>query len=294
MSFRLEMLQVARLAPQVLGDATELVHSFILSRLTAAGGFYGKSPEPDLYYTVFGIEGLLALRRELPEERIRQWLAQFGDGSQLDFVHLCCLIRCQAALKHQVWIETHRQGIAERLAQHHRCSCGGYHPVPGSKHGNAYGCLLAFAAHEDLGLAQPEPQRLRACLDGLRTADGAWSNEPGLPIGLAPPTAAALTLYRRMAWPVPAEASTWLLRCISEQGGFLAFPMAPMPDLLTTAVVLHGLSGSGANLAPLRDLCLDYVDTLWSAEGGFHGNWTDHELDVEYTYYGLLALGHLS
>jgi hypothetical protein len=36
------------------------------------------------------------------------------------------------------------------------------------------------------------------------------------------------------------------------------------------------------------------VDSLWDATGGFHGNWTDDMLDCEYTYYGLLALGHLS
>ena len=40
--------------------------------------------------------------------------------------------------------------------------------------------------------------------------------------------------------------------------------------------------------------CLDFIDTLWNATGGFHGNWTDDYLDCEYTFYGLLALGHLS
>jgi hypothetical protein len=294
MSFRLEMLQVARLAPQLLGDSAELVKNFVLSKLTASGGFSGKSAEPDLYYTVFGIEGLLALQADLPRDLILGWLAKFGDGTQLDFVHLCCLIRCQAALKNQTWLAQHGPAIAQRLAADHRTPCGGFHPVVKSSRGNAYGCLLAFAAYEDLGQHLPEPERLRSCLEGLRTGDGAWSNEPGLPIGLAPPTAAALTLYRRMSWAAPQEAPTWLLRCLSEQGGFLPFPMAPMPDLLTTAVVLHGLSGAGAHLAPLKELCLDYVDSLWSAEGGFHGNWTDHVLDVEYTYYGLLALGHLS
>ena len=43
-----------------------------------------------------------------------------------------------------------------------------------------------------------------------------------------------------------------------------------------------------------KESLLDFVDTLWSAEGGFHGNWTDDDLDLEYTYYGLLALGHLA
>jgi hypothetical protein len=85
-----------------------------------------------------------------------------------------------------------------------------------------------------------------------------------------------------------------MLSCAHPAGGFKAIPFAPMPDLLSTAVCLHALSGAGHDLERLREPCLDFVDSLWSAEGGFHGNWTDHTLDCEYTYYGLLALGHLA
>ena len=40
--------------------------------------------------------------------------------------------------------------------------------------------------------------------------------------------------------------------------------------------------------------CLDFVDSLWDATGGFHGHWSDDYLDCEHTFYGLLVLGHLS
>ena len=46
--------------------------------------------------------------------------------------------------------------------------------------------------------------------------------------------------------------------------------------------------------AAIREKCLDFIDTLWMNEGGFCGSWLDQALDCEYTYYGLLALGHLS
>jgi hypothetical protein len=40
---------------------------------------------------------------------------------------------------------------------------------------------------------------------------------------------------------------------------------------------------------------MDFMDSLWNASaGGFHGHWADEFVDAEYTYYGLLALGHLS
>jgi len=47
-------------------------------------------------------------------------------------------------------------------------------------------------------------------------------------------------------------------------------------------------------IVSVREPCLDFIDTLWSNEGGFHGHWHDDLLDVEYTFYGLLALGHLA
>jgi ribosome assembly protein YihI (activator of Der GTPase) len=67
-----------------------------------------------------------------------------------------------------------------------------------------------------------------------------------------------------------------------------------MPDLLSTAVALHALDGLQASYQEFVEPCLDFIDTLWTAAGGFHGTWNDEDLDLEYTYYGLLALGHLS
>lgn len=65
-------------------------------------------------------------------------------------------------------------------------------------------------------------------------------------------------------------------------------------DLLSTAVALHALDAVAAPWRAHRDTILDFLDSLWSGEGGFHGSWADDQLDCEYTFYGLLALGHAS
>ena len=67
-----------------------------------------------------------------------------------------------------------------------------------------------------------------------------------------------------------------------------------MPDLLSTATSLHALAGLQVSFARVKEKCLDFIDTLWSNRGGFVGTWADDTLDCEYTYYALLALGHLS
>ena len=294
MSVRLEMLQVARLAPQLLGDSTGLVRDFLLRQHNPDGGFRDRDGRSDLYYTVFGLEGLLALQIPLPTAAVKSYLDSFGDGTGLDFVHLCCLARGRAALRiapaeNPAW----QTVMAERL-ERFRSADGGYHVQPGSKAGTSYGNFMAAAAFQDLERAPPEPRQLHASMTALATPDGAWSNERGLPTGATNATAAAITLLRQIGQPIDPRAGDWLLACWHPQGGFRATPAAPLPDLLSTATALHALAGLEKSFAPQQEACLNFVDTLWSNEGGFHGHWGDDFLDVEYTYYGLLALGHLS
>src|SRR5688572_20996573 len=89
------MLQVARLAPTLLGESRDLVRDFYLRRLNPDGGFQNRAGESDLYYTVFGLEGLAALEQEMPSTT-PAYLTQFGNGEAQDFVHLTCLARAWA------------------------------------------------------------------------------------------------------------------------------------------------------------------------------------------------------
>ena len=87
---------------------------------------------------------------------------------------------------------------------------------------------------------------------------------------------------------------------VDEAGGLGAFTRARVQGSLALLVGaaflgLHALATREVELPPaLREKCLDFIDTLWNAEGGFHGHWADDHLDAEYTFYGLLALGHLA
>src|ERR1051325_7158744 len=106
------MLQVARLAPKLLGESTGLVRDFLLSRQNKDGGFQDRSGESDLYYTVFGLDGLLALQVSAQQsadlnptgnvaERLNQtarYASAFSEGEGLDLVHLCCLARAWGTL----------------------------------------------------------------------------------------------------------------------------------------------------------------------------------------------------
>jgi len=286
------MLQVARMAPHLLRDSSDLVRDFLLGQLAASGGFRDRDDRPDLYYTVFGIDGLVALRVDPPLAPLSAFVDGFGDGDGLDFVHLACLARAIASLGLDS-STARRRRIAERM-EAHRAADGGYHGKQGSASGTVYGSFLALGAYQDLGLELPRPGAMLASLDVLETDDGAWANEPSMHTGTTTATAAAVAIRRHLGAPARDGVAAWILAARHESGGFLAMPRAPMPDLLSTATALHALSGLETPLEPLRDDCLDFVDTLWTNDGGFYGHWAEERLDCEYTWYGLLALGHLS
>jgi len=294
MSLRLEMLQVARLAPTILGEeATSLVRDFVLRRQGEDGGFSDRDGVSDLYYTSFAIDCLTALQVPLPQDALSSYLeARLEDPGSLDFVHLCCLARCASALESGPGAAALAPVFAR--IEEFRAPDGGYRQDDESETGSTYAAFLAYGALSDHGREPPEPDGVSRSVRALETGHGAWANDVALPVPNIPATAAAVTLYRNFGLAIPPETGPWILSCQHPAGGFVPFPGAPLPDLLSTAVALHALDGIQFPFGEIQDSLLDYVDTLWTAEGGFHGSWEDDELDIEYTYYGLLALGHLA
>jgi prenyltransferase beta subunit len=286
------MLQVARLAPRQLGESSDLVAGFFRERINPDGGFQNRAGASDLYYTVFGLDGLIALQQEPPIERTSAYLSAFGDGASLDFVHFACLVRAWAALRRQ-----HPHDLLDRFVarvESYRSADGGYATTPGSAIGSAYAMFVALGVYQDLGRDMPSPERMVDAMASLRAADGSYSIEPGLPSGLTPITAAAAVVLRHLAGRLDRDTGMWLLDRCHTGGGFFAAPAAPVPDLLSTATALHALSSLKVPIGGIREACLDFVDSLWTNRGGFYGTWADDDADCEYTYYALLALGHLS
>src|SRR5258708_1300650 len=168
MSLRREMLQVARLAPRLLGEAGELVEGFVRGQWNPDGGVRDRAGASDLYYTVFGMESLQALQRPVPESA-RGYLAGFAAGDGLDFVHRCCLARGWAVLGVAGFAQ--REELARALAGY-RSADGGFAQRPGEARGTSYAAYLALGALQDLGTPLPPAAEIAAALAPLRSADG--------------------------------------------------------------------------------------------------------------------------
>ena len=293
MSLRREMLQTARLAPKVLGDASELVVDFLNSLVAPGGGYVDRSGAPDLYYSVFAYDALVALNAPNDLERETAYLTSFSDGDDLDFVHAACLARGWAAITNSSDQIPCRNALLERVTAC-RTPDGGYNTHPGAETGTVYAAFLALGMYQDLGATIPAADAVLANLEALRTWDGGYANQHGMPLGLLPSTAAAVALRRELGDTPESDIGAWILERAHPDGGFFATPFAPIPDLLSTATALHALAYLDTDISPIREGCLDFIDSLWVNRGAFCGSWTDDALDCEYTYYALLALGHLS
>ena len=288
------LLRTARHSPELLGGSTPLVREFLCRSQTGEGGFAGRDGQGDLYYTVFGLQAALALDAPISLEPLRAYVQGFGAGGVREFVPLCCLARAWALLGDaHAAVPTSERELAARI-EAFRADDGGFHTTPGARQGTASAAFLALGAFEDLRLPMPDAVRLAKSVATLSAPEGGWANEHGILLGATHATAAAAAVPGVLA--VPADVETvgqWLLAQAHPLGGFRASPLAPMPDLLSTATALQTLATLGIPLAAVREPCLGFLDSLWTNAGGFHGHWEDDVLDVEYTFYGLLALGCL-
>jgi len=297
MTIKKAMISAASNARTILGDSSSLVINYVKSHQNSDGGFKGRFDRSDLYYTMFGIDCLSSLG-STPNFPLYNYVKSYESLSSLDFVHICSYIQLISSLsKYDLNIEgfdnPERREFFRKKIEEYLSADGGYNVVKDSKTGSVYGCFLAVSAYEELNLPIPNVDGILECLNKLKTKDGGFSNEVGLQRGITTATSAALILLKKFNQQIPVQSIDWILDMFNITCGFLAFSGAPLPDLLSTATALHCLGEVGCDLDILKEDCLDFINTLWSDEGAFCGNWGDDKTDVEYTFYGLLSIGNL-
>ena len=96
-----------------------------------------------------------------------------------------------------------------------------------------------------------------------------------------------LAMQHQTGKTTDATLVSWLKERQDETGGFQASEVAPMPDLLSTAVALFTLWLIGTR----PQSASSFIEAHWSDMGSFTPTLLDDYSDVEYLFYGLLALG---
>ncbi|MBF0198347.1 MAG: hypothetical protein HQL32_11580 [Planctomycetes bacterium] len=293
---------MGKLAPLLLEDATELVQSFLLSQISPEGGMKNRAGQSDLYYSFFGLECMIMLDMEIDYDQWSSYLISFDDDSEKDLIHFSSLVRCWANLPENYISEERRSYFAQSLKQYSSAD-GSYNTIAGSEKGTAYGCFVALDTLRNLGLGIHQRDVFTQALLRVQTPCGSFAIDEGMTSGTVPTTCAALVALNVLGYPLEKMAASyeWLNKQRCPQGGFWAFAGAPLQDLLSTATALHTLSSyevetwENAEIFQAHDeLTLDFIDSLWVNKGSFYAHWSDEQLDVEYLFYALLALGHLA
>ena len=96
-----------------------------------------------------------------------------------------------------------------------------------------------------------------------------------------------LTMQHQMGEQPDVTYVEWLRQRQDDTGGFYASEQSPTPDLLSTAVSLFTTRLIGVDVKDATQ----FVMAHWLDGGGFTPTVFDDYSDVEYVFYGLLALG---
>lgn len=240
----------------------------VRSSQTASGGFRDRAGNADLYYTLFGY--FLAEALGMPDNTaaVGPYLENDIRNNNMKGVHL----HCAAILSAKTGKDKHtrlkmrdslRKNLMEKKDQP-------------SYYNSFLGLLSAYYLRDYIALLRIARQLQ---LPG---------NIATLPCSVL---SALLVLQHSFGKP-PGELKNVLFSLYRKNGGFAATQTAPVTDLLSTAVALYALNMTGYDLRSIKPDCLNYVDSLYR-KGGFAGHAIDQYPDIEYTFYGLLALGSL-
>jgi geranylgeranyl transferase type-2 subunit beta len=280
------------------------------------GGFSGREGGSDLYYTGFGLRGLVALDALAPEvchgaaSFLRASLAR--QTSVVDFFSLLyAAALIQAGGGPDVFADS-APGWEDRVAREleiFRTPDGGYGKTVGTAAGSTYHTFLVGLCYQLLGRPIPMAQQAVGFILSRRREDGGFVEVAPMRRGGTNPTAAAIGLLQMVQDPAPdgarlaqdglsaevrQEVVDFLTAMPSPEGGFRANGRAPLADLLSTFTGLWTLQQLQALDRVDAASALGYVKLLELPGGGFRGGLWDDRTDVEYTFYGLGCLALLT
>ena len=240
------------------------------------GLFYGRAAQEDLYYTFFGL--LLTritgarIHRKKCAEKLRSM-----DFATLDLVHACAWLRAKRLLRRFAlprWIRNLTIAVPFNLVDLPPSA------FPQQNCESPYSQFLLSTIYEDFGKTLREPNLAEYRLPGGLYANLKHPSEYGVNA-----TAAALFLISDEKAGETADA---LLMLQESDGSYKAAAAAPQGDLLSTATAFFALKRFGKtpkiSVKPLLREC-------FRDNGFFAAAPNDPRGDLEYTVYGLLAMG---
>ncbi len=248
---------------QTIEEVCERTNSFI----TKEGGFCDRAGKTDLYYSLFGTFVCDAILPGKNDENLKEYIQKLHLSSEYQGVYLYCA----AIINYKLFAEDKiskrlRNLVWEALQQNLK-----------KPDYNLFLGILCLYVHKDYF----------SIFKMLRKIDFDEAKND-----LPCPVLAAKAIILKASGKDVKKAEMELMNFYRGNGSFGALKNAPKGDLLSTAVALFALQFMGADLRLIKPECLAYIDSLYE-NGSFRATELDFDTDIEYAFYGLLALGSL-
>jgi hypothetical protein len=251
---------LARSVKLLDAETVDEIKSYIKSRQTAAGGFADRGGKCDLYYSLFGYFIAEALKIYEIKPALKQYLKNVIEAESLTGIELKCAVILYVKLFGTTTLPSGLHKNEKLAAQY-----------------SDFINLLAYYYSEDYASLIHISRKLKE----IKPADG-------MPCSVMAASLILLNLKSKQ------NEDPWQgMKSYYKNGSFSAFSKTVHGDLLSTGVALYSLKFSESDLSLIKPDCLTFIDSLYS-DGGFCATSFDPGADVEYTFYGLLALGSLS
>ena len=291
--FYLQMISLLRNALDLLDEQGQNeVFQFLKSQQNEDGGFMDRGGRSDLYYSLFGELMIKAMESEVGSQKsevrsdttrnpkpetdlilkLKQFIARQSNSEVSGFIEKCCLVLLQKELK------TGRNSQIKALFSLGKSFWKERYSINLS-----YRSFVLF-----LTLDAVLPFRSILKIGAKKTLAGTTVDQH------SPCSEVAAKVFLQKMMNQDGSENQELLKSFAcETGGFKAFAHLQNADMLSTAVALFALNYSGCDLRLLKPACLEFIQQNF-VDGAFFSGDGDQTADVEYTFYGLLALGTLA
>ncbi|MGQ7870061.1 hypothetical protein [Sunxiuqinia sp. sy24] len=247
-------------------DSQKEISLFVSDQQHASGAFMDRGERPDLYYSLFGYWLTSAMNKTDELERLKDFVRnRKEEQSSVDRFALMLIQQglCQKKIN--------SIALLKELVN-------GDHAINFSY--QLFLFLLLFDARYGTN------PRMAAILRMLLRV---YKSPASVPCSLI----AALAVARHEVGLPVAKMQRQLLTYFEDGIGFRAFEQLRTGDLLSMGVTLFALHKTGFDCRLMAPTCFNFIQHNFE-RGAFLSGDGDETRDVEYTFYGLLALGCLN
>jgi prenyltransferase beta subunit len=286
---------------QLSKEALCRITRFVESQKTDDNAFINKNKTVDLYYTMFGLLLACVLGIRTDNKKTSLYLKR-QNTENMDLIHYAAFVRCKLLQILLAGSKTLHAGNKALLVGNKAllllnsisaAPVKQLHELYGFPHDDAespYSRFIWLSLMEDANRKVKYSDEIKASLMDYHIPEGGYSNIKGCENAATNATVAALAVLGQLYGYKENKDILFLKELQQESGGFAATANSPVPDLLSTATSLFIMHCY--NMKP-KNSPRNFIEAHWLDSGGFSATLLDETSDVEYTFYGLLALGTL-